>query len=124
MILTSHELAGTDAADVGNICNAGPNSIKIEAIYLVPNLAVTANDTNYITLTVANDGTTVATANTTAASGAAHVEGTPQAMTITATGDSLLIEAGSVLSVDVAKAGTGPAYAFTVAVQATPVRES
>lgn len=121
--LSSHELSGTDAVDVGNIPNVFDEKLKVKEIWISPNLAVSAHDTNYITLTVKNNGgNTIATKTTQVTGGAAHVEGTPQQMSITATGDDLIIEPGEVISLDVAKAGTGPAYAFQVFAQVELVR--
>lgn len=124
-ILQSTELSGTDATDIAFIYNASENTIEIADVVLVPYIAVTANDTNYITVAVKKGvgGTAIVTAMTTQATGgAAHAAGVPQAMTISGTGSTLRIDPGECIEVSVAKAGTGPAYALAVAVMARDVR--
>jgi hypothetical protein len=124
-VLQSTELSGTDATDITYLHNASENTVEVESVSLVPNIAVTANDTNYITVAVKKGigGTAIATAKTTQITGgAAHVAGTPQSFTLSGTGSTLLIDPGGVIEVSVAKAGTGPAYAFTVAARVRDVR--
>lgn len=124
LALSSHELAGNNAADVGNILNATGGKVKVIKIYIVPNLAVTAHASNVITTTFANDGNTlgVQTTDSDISGYAAHVEGTPIEVDLTATGDDLILEDGEVISVDVAAGGTGPAYAFQAVAQVERVR--
>ena len=113
--------AGTDATDAEYLLNASLNAAKIKRVYLVPNVSVTANDTNYITLTVKKGSTTLVTRTTTVA-GLGMVAGTVESMPITGAGADLERAAAGVFAVAVAKAGTGPAYDFDVVVVYEGVR--
>lgn len=107
-------VSGTDAVDQEYIYNALGETAKITAMAIVPNVAVATHASNYITLNVKRGSTTIATFTTNSSGGAAMVAGTPIAMTITGTGGDLERASAGVFSVEVAKAGTGPAYDFAV----------
>ena len=71
--------------------------------------AVTANDSNYAALTVKKGSTTVASVNTTVATGASWVAGTPAALTVSGTGTDAEFTGGTddvVIEAD-GTAGTG-----------------
>lgn len=107
-------VSGTDATAQEYIYNALGETAKITALAIVPNVSVSTHAANYITLTVKRGATTVASFTTNSSGGAAMTAGTPIAMTITGTGGDLERAAAGVWSVEVAKAGTGPAYNFSV----------
>jgi hypothetical protein len=115
------KVVGTDATDLEYLLNASLNAAKIKRIYLIPNVSVTASDTNYITLTVKKGATTLLSRATTVA-GTGMIAGTVIAATITGTGGDLERGAAGVFEVAVAKAGTGPAYDIDVVVVYEGVR--
>jgi hypothetical protein len=115
------KVVGTDATDLEYLLNASLNAAKIKRIYLIPNVSVTASDTNYITLTVKKGATTLLSRATTVA-GTGMIAGTVIAATITCTGGDLERGAAGVFEVAVAKAGTGPAYDIDVVVVYEGVR--
>jgi len=83
---------------------------EVVSIYLLPNSTLTADSSNYVTLTAekedgaAGGKTTVATLVTSATSWAT---GVPVAFTLSTTKANLLLDAGEVLSWKAVKAGTG-----------------
>ena len=121
----SVKVSGTNAAAQEYIYNSLGEIAQVAAFVIVPNVAVTADDTNYITLTIAKGGTTLATQNTKVTGGAAMVAGTPITMTLAAggVGTAMQLAAGGVYSVAVAKSGTGPAYDFKVVAVLTGTRQ-
>lgn len=115
------KVVGNDTTDLEYLINASLNAAKIKRIYLIPNVSVSAHDTNYITLTVKKGSTTLLSRATTVAGGA-MTAGTVIAATITGTGGDLERAAAGVFEVAVAKAGTGPAYDIDVVVVYEGVR--
>lgn len=115
------KVVGSNSTDLEYLINASLNVAKIKRIYLIPNLSVSADDTNNITLTVKRGSTTVASRATTVAGGALSA-GVVVAMTVSGTGGDLERAAAGVLEVAVAKAGTGPAYDIDVVVVYEGVR--
>jgi len=113
--------AGSNTTDAEYLINASLNAAKIKRLYLVPNLSVSASDTDYITVTVKKASTTLASRATTVAGGALTA-GTKVEMSITGTGGDLETTAGGVFAVAVAKAGTGPAYDLDIIVVYEGVR--
>ena len=85
-------------------------NIDILAVHYVPDANLTANATNYATLTVyqgngaAAAATTVATLKTNAAN---WVAGTPVAITLSGTAANLVLEDGETLAAEILKAGAG-----------------
>lgn len=115
------KVVGNDTTDLEYLINASLNAAKIKRIYLIPNVSVSAHDTNYITLTVKKGSTTLLSRATTVAGGA-MTAGTVIAATITGTGGDLERAPAGVFEVAVAKAGTGPAYDIDVVVVYEGVR--
>lgn len=115
------KVVGNDTTDLEYLINASLNAAKIKRIYFVPNVSVSAHDTNYITLTVKKGSTTLVSRATTTAGGP-MTAGIVIAATITGTGGDLERAAAGVFEVAVAKAGTGPAYDIDVVVVYEGVR--
>ena len=115
------KVVGSNTTDLEYLINASLNAAKIKRVYFIPNVSVTADDTNYITLTVKKGSTTLVSRATTVAGGA-MTAGTVIAATITGTGGDLERAAAGVFEVAVAMAGTGPAYDIDVVVVYEGVR--
>lgn len=87
---------------------------QVVAVYYVPLAALTANDTDYATITVSKrtsagaSKTTVATLVTTVAGGS-WTAFARKAFTLTATAADLIVASGSTLTFEIAKAGSGVA---------------
>jgi hypothetical protein len=116
-IVLSGLVSGTDATATLYLENKTSDKVVVQAIDIMPHLAVATHASNYITTTVTAGGTTLVTAHTTNSSGgSAMVAGTslPFAFAATGVGTALELAAGGTLLVAVAKAGTGPAYNFSV----------
>lgn len=120
--LVSPTASGSDAADVVYIANPFAETIYVEALYVVPGVSVAQHAANYITVTVKDGSDTIAVLSTVTVTGVALTAGTPAAMTISGTGLVLEIPALSSITVDVTKAGTGPAYEFAVAARCRKAR--
>jgi len=119
------KVSGTNTTAQEYIYNSLGEIAEVTGFTIVPNVAVTADDTNYITLTIAKGGTTLATQNTKVTGGAAMVAGTPISMTLAAAavGTAMQLSSGGVFSVAVTKAGTGPAYDFKVVAVLRGIRQ-
>ncbi len=112
--------AGT-AADLFTV-NGMPGQAKIVGCYLVADGAITANDTNYATLTLTVGGTTVGTMSTTITAGTGDIaDGGVASMTLTAAGSNLVGQ-GEAIKCAITKPGTGVAVAGTVVVALEQVR--
>lgn len=107
------KLVGSNSNDVEYLINASLNKGKIKRLYVLPNVAVTADNTNFITLTVKKASTTLVSRATTVAGGG-MVVGTLITLSITGTGADLEQDSAGVFEVAVTKSGTGPAYDFDV----------
>ena len=116
-------VSGTNAADTNYIMNPYPFKVRVSAINILPKTAVATNGSNYITTTLKKAATTLASHTTNSTGGSALVAGTVKGLSITGTGLDLEIDAGGVITVEVAYAGTGPAYNHQVVVQLTPIRD-
>lgn len=110
----SPTLSGTDATDTNYAINGSAFTAKILALKIVPATSVSTHASNYITVTVKSGSTTLATFTTNSSGGAAMTAGTVITMTLSGTGTELEIASGGLITVEVAKAGTGPAYKFSV----------
>lgn len=98
-----------------------PFNMKITGVKWVPKAAITANGTNFFTLTVRNRTTGAGTAQPATRSYAATNSAalTAEAMTLSATASDLLVNAGDHLSIEKLNTGTGLAMpAGTVQVNA------
>ena len=116
-VILSGVVSGTDAAATLYLENKTSDKIVVQAIDIMPNLAVSTHASNYITTAVTAGGVTLVTAHTTNSSGgSAMVAGTALSFPFAATGvgTALELSAGGTLLVAVTKAGTGPAYNFSV----------
>lgn len=108
-------VSGTNAADTEYIWNPHPSKAVVTSLTIVPNVAVAAHASNYLTVNVKKGATTIATFNTSTGSGALMAAGTPIAMSISGGGQNLELAAGTgVFEVVTAMSGTGPAYDFAV----------
>lgn len=115
-VLYSPTLAGTDATDAAMVAWPYTESGRLVRVYIENLTLVTANDTNNITVTATQNSTTIFTRATTVAGGALAAN-TAEAQTLGATmiGTLLELDTGGAVTFAVAKAGTGPAYEFRVA---------
>lgn len=95
--------AGTD--DERGVAIAAPGEWRLVAAYWCPDTAITANATNYTTLTVKQGSTTLATRATDVAGGSA-VKHTAEALTLSG-GAALEFGQGDVIQVDKDDSGTG-----------------
>jgi len=116
-------VSGTNAADTNYIMNPYPFKVRVAAINILPKTAVATNGSNHITTSVKKAATTLTSHTTNSTGGSALVAGTVKGLTITGTGLDLEIDAGGVITVEVAFAGTGPAYNHQVVCQFTPIRD-
>lgn len=116
-------VSGTNATDTNYIMNPYPFKVKITAISLMPKTAVSTDASNHITTTVKKAAVTLTSHTTNSTGGSALVAGSVKGLSITGTGTDLEIDAGGVITVEVAKSGTGPAYNHQVVCQFTPIRD-
>jgi len=82
---------------------------RVSALRIVPQIAVTANATNYATLSVEIDGTEIATEATTVADLGDLVAGTDIAAALTGSGTSLEVAQNAVIAFKKTASGTGVA---------------
>lgn len=123
LLLPTATVAGTDATDDVYIHNPYPEGILVTNIDLLPNTSVATHANNYITTTVKNAaGDTLASHTTNSSGGSALTAGTVLNMPISGTTKQCEVAAGGVMRIQVAKAGTGPAYEHTVIVRANKRR--
>ena len=116
-------VSGTNATDTNYIMNPYPFKVRITAISLMPKTSVSTDASNHITTSVKKAATTLTSHTTNSTGGSALVAGSVKGLSITGTGTDLEIDAGGVITVEVAKAGTGPAYNHQVVCQFTPIRD-
>jgi len=116
-------VSGSNASDTNYIMNPYSFKVRIAAINILPKTAVATNGSNHITTSVKKAATTLTSHTTNSTGGSALVAGTVKGLTITGTGLDLEIDAGGVITVEVAFAGTGPAYNHQVVCQFTPIRD-
>jgi hypothetical protein len=86
--------------------------VKVVGARVVPGAAMTANDTNYVTLTIRNRGalgvaTTTLAARAWTVAGGNSVAGLAETLTLSATEADLLAAAGDVLTAQWSHTGTG-----------------
>lgn len=109
----SPTLSGTDATDTNYAINGSAFTAKVLSIKLIPATSVSTHASNYITITAKSGSTTLATFTTNSSGGAAMFAGTVITMTLSGAGTELEIASGGLVTFEVAKAGTGPAYKFS-----------
>ena len=98
-----------------------PIAARLNSVRLCPNVAVTADNTNYITVSVVDNGATdIFSQDTTVASGSL-VAGTPITVTI-ATAADVDFAAGEVIKLSVADSASGENCSFTVVYEFAPAR--
>lgn len=120
--LQSTPVAGTDATDTAYIHNNTGQTLRILAVSLVPKTSVSTHASNYITTSIKKGSDTITAHTTNSTGGSALTAGTVKDLTLTGTGKVLEIADGGVISVDVAKNGTGPAYSHYISVKAAEIR--
>lgn len=120
--LESQPVSGTNATDTAQIVNRSSNRIRVKSVDIIPKTAVSTDGSNYITTTVKKGSDTIASHTTNSSGGSALAAGTLKSLTLSGTGKILEIDAGGVIDVDVAKAGTGPAYNHRVIVVGEVIR--
>lgn len=99
--------AGTDAV-TGTVWQY-PETGNLVSLRLTPDRDVTADDTNYVDISVEIDGTEVASEQTTTGDTGDLTGGTDIALALTASGVSLEMQQNSTIVVKATKAGTGVA---------------
>jgi len=98
---------GTTTADDGYMSPPGPGVWRLDSVYLDPQAATTAHDTDYATVT-AKKGSTALAARATTVAGGSLVAGTPAALTMSGTGTDLELTYGThCLLIAITKAGSG-----------------
>ena len=120
--LFSTVVAGTDATDTAYIHNSTGQKIQVLAVSVVPKTSVSTHASNYITTSIKNGSDTITSHTTNSTGGSALTAGTVKNLSLTGTGKVLEIDAGGVISVDVAKNGTGPAYSHYISVKYQEIR--
>lgn len=113
--------AGTDA----DLYLANPHSypVQVERVYIVANAALTANDTNYTTLTLKNGSTSLITARPTTVAGTGFTAGEVESQAVlAAAGADLVIEPGAAIVFEKTDSGSGVAFNGAVVVSCRPVR--
>lgn len=120
--LKSGVVSGTDATDTAYIVNATSGKVRVKALRIIPKTAVAVHASNYITTTIKKGSTTIGSHTTNSSGGSALVAGTVTDVTLSGSGTDIELAAGGVLAVDVAKAGTGPAYNHEVLATVEPIR--
>lgn len=111
--------AGT-AADMFVVCGM-PGKSKVVGVDYVSDGGVTANDTNYATLTVTVADTSIGSFSTTTAGTGDIADGAVEAVTLSGAGSNLVAE-GGVVKLAWTKAASGVAVSGAVAVTFERVR--
>ena len=119
LILPKIGSAAAGADEIARIArNDFPFRLAIESVYFTPEAAVTANDTNFATLTIKNGSTTIGTLTTEVATGNL-VAGTPIQIDVSGI---LTIEPEDVVSVTKTYDGSGAAMIGTVSMLVSETR--
>jgi hypothetical protein len=103
-----------------------PDSLEyaLADVVLIPNSAISTDASNYRTTEVKVGSTVVASQTTNSSGGSARVAGTPQRLTISATGKAARFTAGTdVVSVVSTKTGTGAVEDCTIKLVWEKVRQ-
>ncbi|MFZ9975322.1 MAG: hypothetical protein ACO3GM_00795 [Candidatus Limnocylindrus sp.] len=103
----------TTTAGADTWINLSEVRYRIAEIKLVPNIASTANDTNYASVRpykALGTSTPLAAARATTVAGGAFVAQTPEAVTVTATGKDTEIGPGELIHITQAAGGSGVAH--------------
>ena len=99
-----------------------PVAAKLNSIRLCPNVDVTANNTNYVTVKVIDNGATDIFAQTTEITGGGNLTaGTPITVTQSSSAD-YDFAAGEVVRLRVVDSASGVSCAFTVVYEFAPAR--
>lgn len=104
--------SGTTTADyiVGNPLDVG---LSLDSLVFIDDAGITANDTNYATISVELDGVEVATISTTTTDSGNIAADTPKVISVS-NANLLAAAAGGKINFKLAKAGTGVAVAGRV----------
>lgn len=103
----------TTTAGADTWVNLSEVRYRIAEVRLVPNIAATANDTNYASVRPykgAGTGTPLAAARVTTVAGGALVAQTPETVTVTATGKDAEVGPGELIHITQAAGGSGVAH--------------
>lgn len=99
------------ANTTGGVAWYVPWNLTITSAVLVPSAAITANGSNYLTVSFFNRGAagagTAQWATARAYSSVNSVKATPETLTLSATAADLSLTAGDVVQVEIAPTGTG-----------------
>ncbi len=115
------DAAAADATNRNFWRNLTAATFRVEAVQVLPDAALTANDTNNATVNLLKGASATVTTNAaskqTTVANANWVADTPVSLTLSATAANRLIAPNEILCLDIAKTGTGvvvPALGFIV----------
>ena len=121
MFYLSTNVAAETASDAAESYICLPIAAKLNSVRLVPDVSVTANNTNYVTvLIVDNSAATIFSQNTQVSGGGALTAGT--AIPVTFTGGDTEFGAGDKIKLRSAASGSGQVCAFTAVFEFEPMR--
>lgn len=97
----------------------GTNKLRVKSAYWDPDTATASDGTDYVTVTALKGSTTLGSH---ASSSAAYVDGTEQALTLSASGKDLEVSSGDTLGCTVVNSGSGKAHGGCLIVVADEIR--
>ena len=112
--VSCHVLTGTNATDGAQIVWPYAESGVLESIYIENEVAVTADNTDNITISATMNATTAFSRQTNVAGGALGQGVHLQTLGTNMVGEKKEVNTGEAISVAVAKAGTGPTFKLRV----------
>lgn len=113
-VITSPLLFGVDQTDAARVVWPYAEKGKLEAVYLENGVLISADNTNNVTISGTMNSTTIFSRQTNVAGGALAQGVESQSLGASMVGEKLEVSAGDTISLDVAKAGTGPNYRVQV----------
>jgi hypothetical protein len=111
-VITSGTLSGANSADAARVVWPYAEKGYLEAAYIENALAVTADGSNNITVSATINATSVFSRSTASSNLTQGVEA--QTLGASMVGEKKEVASGDTISIDVAEAGTGPAYDLRV----------
>ncbi len=111
-VITSGTLSGANSADAARVVWPYAEKGTLEAAYIENALAVTADGSNNITVSATINATSVFSRSTASSNLTQGVEA--QTLGASMVGEKKEVASGDTISIDVAEAGTGPAYDLRV----------